>query len=210
MQLDRGRMAAGGVGPGGPGHALARTSNLSVTEVRALPRTRAASRAGYYRPVGLPLPSARLHHRLIRAVFARPGRADGSLHFRTRPCARAAPPTPEGPHTRFGTKGVGPGLRREMSGSAPSLCLCRGCRTRPVDLRPASLLPPMRLSTPRSARRLSATNRGLLPGAPTPTRAGLAPAGLIQLRGRTIAGAYPATSCGGAERRCGMPGRRVA
>ena len=55
-----------------------------------------------------------------------------------------------------------------------------------MALRPARLLPPKRLSTPRSARRLSATNRGLLPGSPAITRAGLAPAGLVQLSGRTI------------------------
>src|SRR5690606_2285977 len=54
-------------------------------------------------------------------------------------------------------------------------------------LRPARLLPPKRLLTPRSARHLSATNRGLLPGAPTPTRTGLPPAGVIQLRGRNTA-----------------------
>src|SRR5688572_8382153 len=53
-------------------------------------------------------------------------------------------------------------------------------------LRPARLLPPKRLLTPRSARHLSATNRGLLPGAPTPTRTGLPPAGVIQLRGRNM------------------------
>src|SRR3974390_370504 len=54
-------------------------------------------------------------------------------------------------------------------------------------LRPARLPPPQRLLTPRLARRLSATNRGLLPGAPVPTRTGLPPAGLIQLSGRTMA-----------------------
>src|SRR5664279_4960786 len=39
--------------------------------------------------------------------------------------------------------------------------------------------------TPLS-RHLSTTNRGLLPGAPIPTRTGLAPAGLGQLAGRNI------------------------
>jgi len=55
-----------------------------------------------------------------------------------------------------------------------------------VALRPAHLLPPKRLLTPRSARRLSATNRGLLPGFPALTRVGLAPTGLVQLPGRTM------------------------
>jgi hypothetical protein len=39
-----------------------------------------------------------------------------------------------------------------------------------VALRPARLLPPKRLLTPRSARRLSTTYRGLLPGSPAITR----------------------------------------
>ena len=57
-------------------------------------------------------------------------------------------------------------------------------------LRPARLLPPKRLLTPRSARRLSTTNRGLLPGSPATTRTGLSPAGLVQLSGRTMATLY--------------------
>jgi hypothetical protein len=56
-----------------------------------------------------------------------------------------------------------------------------------VALRPAILLPPKRLSTPRSARQISPTNRGLLLGAPVPTQAGLTPAGLVQLSGRNMA-----------------------
>ena len=59
-----------------------------------------------------------------------------------------------------------------------------------MALRPTRLLPPKRLSTPRSARRLSTTNRGLLPGPPATTRAGLTPAGLIQSSGRNIARSY--------------------
>jgi len=59
-----------------------------------------------------------------------------------------------------------------------------------MTLRPTPLLPPKRLSTPRSARRVSPTDWGLLPGARAPTRAGLAPAGLVQLSGRTTAAAY--------------------
>jgi hypothetical protein len=63
-------------------------------------------------------------------------------------------------------------------------------------LRPARLLPPKRLLTPRSARHLSTTNRGLLPGAPVPTGTGLTPAGLIQLSGRTMPPLYPGTPTG--------------
>src|SRR5256885_9370116 len=50
---------------GGPRHALALTPIPDVTEVGALPTSR-----WYYDPVGLPLRSARLHHWLIRTVFA--------------------------------------------------------------------------------------------------------------------------------------------
>src|SRR5680860_209162 len=55
-----------------------------------------------------------------------------------------------------------------------------------MALRPARLLPPKRLLTPRLARHLSTTDRGLLPGSPAITRTGLTPAGLIQLSGRTM------------------------
>ncbi len=72
-----------------------------------------------------------------------------------------------------------------------------------MALRPARLLPPKRLLTPRSARRLSTTDRGLLPGAPTLTRTGLAPAGLVQLSGRTTSAPYskpPRLTSGTADR----------
>ena len=55
-----------------------------------------------------------------------------------------------------------------------------------MAVRPANLLPPKRLSTPRSARRVSTTNRGLLLGAPVPTQTGLAPASPTQLSRRTM------------------------
>ena len=63
--------ALGVVGPGGPGHALALTSTPDMTEVGALPSRRVPpDDQRYYDPVGLPLRSARFHHRLIQAVFA--------------------------------------------------------------------------------------------------------------------------------------------
>jgi hypothetical protein len=58
--------------------------------------------------------------------------------------------------------------------------------------------------TPRSAGRLSPSDRGLLPGLRAPTRAGLAPAGLIQLSGRTMAAEYDA-----GHRRAADTGRAV-
>lgn len=65
-------------------------------------------------------------------------------------------------------------------------------------LQPARLLPPKKLLTPRSARRLSTTNRGLLPGAPVPTRTGLSPVSLDQLSGRTTASSL-CSGCGGEQ-----------
>jgi hypothetical protein len=49
-----------------------------------------------------------------------------------------------------------------------------------------ALAPSKELLTPRSARKISPTNRGLLPGAPVPTGTGLTPAGLTQLSGRNM------------------------
>jgi len=82
-----------------------------------------------------------------------------------------------------------PSPRHERLGS-PVVSLTRLQDSCLVALRPARLLPPKRLLTPRSARRLSATNRGLLPGAPAITRAGLAPAGLVQFSGRNTLRGY--------------------
>jgi len=93
-------MPVGVDGPGGPGHALALTSISGVTEVGALPSHRVPpGDLRYYDPVGLPLPSVRLHHRLIRTVFADEAGQTGLSCSVTKPCTRAAPRTPEGPDT---------------------------------------------------------------------------------------------------------------
>ena len=161
-----------------------------MTEVGALPRRPVAPAGRYYDPVGLPLHFAGLHHRLMPAVVADKAVQTG-LSTSRPDRARVPLPVPRrDPMPAIGRPGMGRRLRRDISGSAPSLFLCRGCRTWPVDLRPACLLPPKRLSTPRSARRVSPTSWGLLPGAPTLTRAGLAPAGLVQLGGRNTARVY--------------------
>jgi hypothetical protein len=51
----------------------------------------------YYDPLGLPLTSARLRHRLIQAVFADEAGQTGLSCSVIRPCARASLPTPQGP-----------------------------------------------------------------------------------------------------------------
>jgi len=86
---------------------------------------------------------------------------------------------------RLRSPGTGSNTERWSSGAQ---CL-QGSRL--VALRPARLLPPKRLLTPRSDRRLSTTIRGLLPGSPAITRVGLALTGLVQLSGRTVIQGYP-------------------
>ena len=77
------------------------------------------------------------------------GCADGSLLFPTRPCPRAVPHTPGSPVTPVpGRVRRRPGLHRDVRGSALPLFLCRGGRVH-LMLRPACLLPPLRLLTPR-------------------------------------------------------------
>src|ERR671932_438494 len=100
--------ALGVVGRGGPRHALALTSVAGVTEVGALPSRRVhPGDQRYYDPVGLPLRSARLHHWLIRAVFADeaaqtglscpgPDRACVPLPLPRRDPTRACPLAPVG------------------------------------------------------------------------------------------------------------------
>ena len=181
--------ALGVVGPGGPGHALALTPISDVTEVGALSSCRVPpGDQRYYDPVGLPLASARFHHWLIRAVFAdEAGKTGLSCSEPSR--AYVPLPVPRRDSTR-GMSGtpVGRALSSPWNERLGSLvvALTRLQDSRLVALRPARLLPPKRLLTPRSARRLSATNRGLLPGFPAITRMGLAPTGLVQLSGRNI------------------------
>ena len=110
----------------GPGHALTLTRSAHVIEVRALPSRRVVLHADhrYYDPLGLPLPSKGFHHRLIPLVFARrrPGRRVSPVPDQTVHTCRL--PYPGG--TRQADPGTGPdrhGLRRDMNGSAPPLCV---------------------------------------------------------------------------------------
>ena len=177
-----------GGGPGGPGHALTRTSARQRDQSRgpSLPARCVHADHGTTTPSDSRCPpldfTIGLYERSLPDEAGQTGLScSGPDHAHVPlPIPRRDPAS-----SRPGTGPAGRGLRRDMSGSAPSLFLCRGCRIR-VMLRPARLLPPKRLSTPRSARRVSPTDRGLLPGAPVPTRVGLAPTGLVQLSGRTM------------------------
>jgi hypothetical protein len=125
-----------------------------MTKVGALPSCRVVLPGDlwYYGPLGLPLPSARFRHRLIRAVFARRRRGRRASPVPNRTVSTCRSPYPG--ETWRGWSG-GPsarrGLCRDMSGSALPLFLCRGCRIH-VMLRPALLLPPQGLLTPRFDR----------------------------------------------------------
>jgi hypothetical protein len=141
----------------------------------------------YYDPVGLPLASGRFHHWLIRPVFADEAGETG-LSCSEQDRAYVPLPVPRGDPT-MGVSGTcqsvgrGPSPWCERLGS-PVVHVTRLQDSDRVVLRPARLLPPKRLLTPRSTRGLSTADRGLLPGSPAITRAGLAPAGLVQLSGR--------------------------
>src|SRR2546422_8962955 len=106
--------ALGVLGPGGPGHALALTPISSVTEVGALPSRRVPhAPPRYYDPVGLPLRSARLHHWLIRAVFADEAAQTGLSP--SEPGLACVPiPIPRGDPTR-GISGTGQEVGRGPS-----------------------------------------------------------------------------------------------
>ena len=154
-----------------------------MTEVGVLP-----SPGWYYDPVGLPLASARFHHWLIRAVFAdKAGKTGLSCSESDRVHVPLPLPRKDPTMGMSGTP-VGrmlPSPCNERLGSSV-VTVTRLQDSRLSALRPVHLLPPKRLLTPRSARHLSTTNRGLLPGSPAITQMGLAPIGLVQLSGRTI------------------------
>ncbi|BBX75819.1 hypothetical protein MSHI_37250 [Mycobacterium shinjukuense] len=136
---------------------------------------------------GRPKTDKRFHHRLIPLVLPAAGGADGPLLLATRLCARAAPRTPAGPDELTPAQGsTDIALRRDISGSAPPLSIDEAAGLVSGDSTAHTLAPSKRLLTPRSARRVSTTNRGLLPGARVPTGTGLPPASPVQLSGRNI------------------------
>jgi hypothetical protein len=81
-------------------------------------------------------------------------------------------PYPAGPPGSLRYSRLGPGLRRDMSGSAPGLFVCRGCRLH-VKLRPVDLLPAAR-RTPPDGRSMPARATGSPPArlAPATRRTG--------------------------------------
>jgi hypothetical protein len=132
-------------------HALVLAASAVVTTPGALPSAgilRHRPRR-YYGPLGLPLHRGRTGTRPPR--FASPRRGLCRRISRV-PCSSlnaCCSPYPEGTRRPLRIWIASRGLRRDMSGSAPLLFLCRGCRLH-VMLRPAFLLPGQAgLSTPR-------------------------------------------------------------
>ena len=149
-----GRSSDGVVGPVLlTGHALVRGSASDVVTVRALPYPGVLLRRDprYYDPPGLPLHSGRFRLRLMRRALPRLGpcrRVSPVPHPSLRACHR---PYPGETRRALRISRAGRGLRRDMSGSALPLFICRGCNVH-WWLRPARSLPPWRLSTPRLGR----------------------------------------------------------
>jgi hypothetical protein len=132
------------------GHSLTRSRFLSPIEAGALPSRDVLRRRDrrYYGPLGLPLRGCRLRLRLIRRASPRRGlrrRVSRVPRFSLNACCSLYP---AGARCALWCSHCGCCLRRDVSGSASGLFLCRGCRIH-LMLRPAFGLPPKRLLTPR-------------------------------------------------------------
>src|ERR1700724_752259 len=149
------------------GHSLALTCSDDTTTPGTLPSRDVVRRRDhrYYDPLGLPLRTTRFRLLLIRARSPRPRprrRASRVPRLSLHTCCA---PYPAGTPRRLRYPCKGHRLRRDMSGSAPGLFLCRGCRLhfmlRPVCSLPAArLLPPRGLLTPRSGVGVSPARLG--------------------------------------------------
>jgi hypothetical protein len=122
--------------------------------------------------------------RCLRVADGDAGQAGRPLLSRPKPCAPAALRTlrESGRSTANRARQARPSPCPERHGSSA----VRPTRSQGLASRngPHACSVRKRFSTPRSARRLSATNRGLLPGTPASTRTGFPPAGLDQLSER--------------------------
>jgi len=168
-------LAAGVVRSGLAGHSRALTRSDDTTAAGTRPSRRVlphgvrsrSPRPGlrYPGPLGLPLHSGRVRLRLIRHALPRRGPCRRASRV-PRPSVHACrAPYPAETRRAFRTQRGGRGLRRDMSGSALGLFMCRGCRLH-VMLRPACLLPaeqlvlPHGLLTPRSSAKVSLGRMG--------------------------------------------------
>jgi len=165
--LVAGPTPVGVVGTGPAGHALARPSAFDLTTAGTLPSDRVMPRGHrqYFGPLGLPLRSGRLRLWLIRRALPRRGPRRRVSRVPHRSVHACCAPYPAGAVATFRCRSRQCCLRREMSGSASGLFICRGCRLH-FMLRPACLLPAVRLSprhgllTPRSGAGVSSRHLG--------------------------------------------------
>jgi hypothetical protein len=127
-----------------------------------------SSRSGlrYFDPLGLPLHRGRLRHWLIRRASPRRGPCRRASRVPRSSVHACCAPYPAGTRRALRTQRVEHRLRRDMSGSAPGLFICRGCRLH-LMLRPACSPPaaqrqplPHGLSTPRSSVEVSPEQMG--------------------------------------------------
>jgi hypothetical protein len=131
-------------------HALVRAASVVMTTPEALPSAGVLRHRPrrYYDPLGLPLHRGRTGTRPPR--FASPRRGLCRRISRV-PCSSlnaCCAPYPGKTRRSVRISIAVRGLRRDMSGSALPLFLCRGCRLH-FMLRPAFLLPHVGLLTPR-------------------------------------------------------------
>ncbi len=167
--------AAGVVRSGLAGHSLALTCSHSLTTAGTLPSRRVVRRGlrarrsldalRYYDPLALPLHRLRFRLRLIRRPLPRRRLCRRASRV-PRPSLHACcAPYPAGADDELRCSHRRCCLRRDMSGSASGLFLCRGCRLhfmlRPTCLLPAArLAPPRGLLTPRSGAEVSPRHLG--------------------------------------------------
>jgi len=128
------------------GHALTLTSATDATKVRTLPSSGFPRTHRYYDPLGLPLSTLRFRLGLIRRRSPRRRRLRRLSRVQHLSLNACCAPYPAGTRCAFRFLRTRCCLRRDVSGSAPGLFLCRGSRLHFV-LRPAFLLPLSRLST---------------------------------------------------------------
>jgi hypothetical protein len=160
-------MTAGVIRSGLAGHSLALTCSVNLTTAGTLPSDRVLLRnpRRYYDPLGLPLHGARLRLRLIRATSPRPGLCRRVSRVPRSSLYACCSPYPAGTRRAFRYWRDRCCLRRDMSGSAPGLFICRGCRLhfmlRPTYWLPVErLTPPLGLLTPRSGAGVSLRHLG--------------------------------------------------
>lgn len=191
------------VGPALAGHALSYNLGLTITGTFAPVALLVAAIVTTTVPSDSRCAALAFAFGLYEPPVPDLGCADGSLLLRLEPCTRAAPSTPEIPDTRLcqepGASNVAfaPTCSTRLShcfcneaAGSTSCCRPRACSPTLGSRRPSGSRPPARDTS------ISAGAWGLLPGAPTLTGMGLAPAGSTRRERSAIARAGDSRSSG--------------